>query len=158
MLRLAGLIFLFSFLSNESEPPNLTDCKWNIYKTVEALSNQQKSYTRIYKDTTYISHDQVDRLFNEKWPYSISQNRLGGPLDLDTDSTGQIKNAAILWHPIDDNTIFVEHDSSGSIKFNDYFLGIFEILELTDSTAILQKNLTTNGSWYRTFYLNKRVD
>jgi hypothetical protein len=94
--------------------------------------------------------------YSINWPYSLSQSRLGGLLDLNTDSTGQIKNAALLWQPIDINTIYVEHDSSGNIKFYVYFLGIFEILEINDSTAILQKNLTTNGSWYRTFYLEKR--
>jgi hypothetical protein len=145
---LIGLFILFAPYSQEEIQSRLSANQWRLYKTVEILKNNQRTDTLVDQDSTYYKNGYKH----------FTRNFRGGDLDLNADSTGKINYSNIIWYPIGNNQVFVKHDSSGHIRHNDFFRGTFNVTKLTDSSAILQKIIATNGNWTRTFHLKKRVN
>ena len=145
MAFLVGLLLLFTPYYQKEIQSRLSANQWRLYKTVEVLKNNQRTDTIVDQDTTII-----------KIGYKqFTSNFRGGNLDLNPDSTGRINYYNIIWCPIGNNQLVVQHDSSGNYRHNDFFRGTFNVTKLTDSSAILEKIIATNGNWIRTFHLKK---
>ncbi|MDX2360369.1 MAG: hypothetical protein QNK23_06160 [Crocinitomicaceae bacterium] len=139
---LLGILILSSTIQSRIDTEQLLSKNWHIYKTVEVIAGDTTIYDEIYIN---LSGDTIR-----------SFNTLGGDVQFTTDSTGFYKSwlsESFTWRAVDEDHIEITIDSLKYNSRNKHFFGPMKILKINDSTAILKKNISSNGRWTRTFYL-----